>query len=40
MTIVIPTWLISVATAIGVTLVISLAIVGILALYIVFTLRK
>lgn len=40
MTIVIPTWLISTAMVVGVTLVVALAIVGVLALYVVFTFRK
>lgn len=39
-TIVIPTWLISTAMVAGVTLVVALAIVGVLALYVVFTFRK
>lgn len=40
MTIIIPAWVISVATGVGVTLVVALAILGLFTLYVVFTFRK
>lgn len=40
MTIIIPAWIISVATVVGVTLVVALAVLGLFTLYVALTWHK